>query len=142
MKIPTSYIIASVLTALPLVGMIGSKAGIAVPLLCLVLAPLVIDHRKWKRRVYFASLSVFSLIAAFGYYSLIRVLLSMKSLSDFEGPNGEGSPIAPLVGMFMATIGFIVPWTVALMRGFRLYTSMKMAEVADGKTPEAPQPPH
>ena len=127
MKIPTSYIIAAVLTALPLMGMISSKAGIAVPLLCLVLAPLVIKNSKWKRRVYFASLSVFILIAAFGYYSFIRVLMSIKSLSDFEGPNGEGSPIAPLVGMFMATIWFVVPWTVASIRGFRLYTSMKMA---------------
>lgn len=143
MKIPTSYIIATALTAFLFTGMISSKPGIVVPLLCLVLAPLVIKNSKWKQRVYFASLSVFMLIAAFEFYSFIRVLLSINSLSDFEDSDGEGSPIGPLVGMFMETISFVIPWTVASIRGFSLYTSMKMAEQGtEGMTPEYPQPPH
>ena len=77
--------------------------------------------------MYFSSLSFFFLTAAYVYYGYIRRLASMESLSEFEGPNGEGSPIGPLIGMFIETILFVIPWAVAAIRGIRLYASMRMA---------------
>ena len=120
MKILTSYKVAAAVTALPVAGGIVTYPAIALLLLCLLVAPFVIRNHTWKRYAYFSSVSVFFLMAACAYVTFVRVLLSMESLSDFEGPHGEGSPIAPVIGMFMGTIWFVIPWTIAAIRSFKL----------------------
>lgn len=136
MKILTSYKIAAAVTVLPVAGRIVMYPAIALPLLCLLFAPFVIRNNTWKQYAYFVSVSVFFLIAAYTYFTFVRVLLSVECLSDFEGPNGEGSPIAPVIGMFMGTIWFVIPWTIAAIRGFKLFTSKRIFEQA--VTPNGP----
>ena len=128
MKIPTSYKIVAVITAIPVARASVTYPAIALPLLCLLLAPFIIRNSNWMQYAYFTSVSVFFLISAYVYFTFVHVLLSIESLSDFEGPNGEGSPIAPLIGMFMGTILFIIPWTVVAMRSYKLFTAKEIAE--------------
>ena len=129
MKILTSYKIAAAVTALPVAGGILTYPAITMPLLCLLFAPFIIRNDAWMQYAYFASVSVFFLIAAYAYFTFIRVLLSIESLSDFEGPNGEGSPIAPLIGIFIGTIWFIIPWTITALRSFKLFNSKRQNRV-------------
>jgi hypothetical protein len=48
-------------------------------------------------------------------------------LSDFEGPDGEGSPIAPVVGIFIVTILFVVPWTIVAIRSLKRLSSKRIS---------------
>ena len=125
MKILKSYKIATALTALPVAGGILTYPAITMPLLCLLFAPFIIRNDAWRQYAYFASVSVFFFIAASVYFTSISVLLSVESLSDFEGPNGEGSPIAPLIGILIWTIWFIIPWTITALRSFKLFNSKR-----------------
>ena len=67
----------------------------------------------------------FALVMAwiFSFYLIYQVVSmgiyvnSVESLSEFEGPNGEGSPIAPLVGIAFYSSIFLLPSLIASLRG-------------------------
>lgn len=131
-----SYIGAALITGL-------NTFFLVVPVIILILP--YVGTRKGYRRI---RLAYFVSIVFGGFFALcftlgVTTLASVKSLSDFEGPNGAGSPIAPIFGLSYLTLLFVIPWTIAVMRGYQASRDCKQTEqCADGKTPEADQPPH
>ena len=90
-----------------------------IPVIILIL-PFIM-HRKGEGRVkmaYAISL-LFAGFATLGFIVGLVILGSANSLSDFEGANGEGVPIAPVIGMLFFALLYLIPWVLASMRGHK-----------------------
>ena len=81
--------------------------------------PLVLCRNLTSRVKYAYVVSlIFTVVTTFGFIVLGIALTTADSLSDLEGPNGGGAPIAPvLASAFFALL--LVPWTLASMRGYQ-----------------------
>lgn len=119
MMIPTSYKVTALWTGwLLLMGVLRGEYALS-PLVLVLAAPFLVRSPKWRVRVYGLSVMVFSSLAALMFGWMLMSLAGMEDLSGFEGPNGEGAPIGPLIGMFMATILFVIPWALVFSVSLR-----------------------
>lgn len=88
-------------------------AGI-VALVILTLVPLVPTSRsRIQRRI---GTVVSGLLCGIITISLYQVSEEVK-ITGGEGPNGEGSLMAALMGMAFFTLLFMIPWAITLVRG-------------------------
>ena len=115
------YLLASVVTALFAVLSLLSKFNIyALFILILLGFPLILplSIKSGDRLALMISL-VFTALSAIVLAGCGMMFSKAESLSDFEGPNGEGAPIAPVIGMFMFGVFFMIPWSLASIRGYK-----------------------
>jgi hypothetical protein len=104
-----------------------------VPVIILILP--YVAARKGSERIkfaYYVSIVFGGFFALFFALGLIA-LASANSLSDFEGPKGEGSPIAIVFALSYLALLFVIPWTITVMRGHQASGDCKQIEQpADG----------
>jgi hypothetical protein len=132
----STYVIATCVTGLFTFFMIFPVVVAVLPLVfCRDLSARV-------KYAYVVSL-IFTGMATFGFAVLGIALATADSLSDFEGPNGEGAPIAPVLALaFFALL--LVPWTLASMRGHQAVMLRKQEAESgrgDGIAPVTPPTP-
>lgn len=120
MKIPTSYKVTALWTGWLLVMAALRGEYVLSPLVLVLAAPFLVRSPRWKVRAYGLSVLVFTGLAVGMFVTMLMVLAGMKDLSGFEGPNGEGAPIGPLIGMFMAAILFVIPWALVFSVSLRM----------------------
>ncbi len=106
-------------TTLVLVGAIASDMKIAFLPLLMLLIPFLEGSVVWRSLSYYTSVLLCFGLAMYINYSFLAMLSGVDSLSAFEGSNGEGSPIVPLIGMFFVTILFTIPWSIIFMRALK-----------------------
>lgn len=64
-------------------------------------------------------ISVLFAVAFMGLHaSFMFTVLQLNKLNALEGPKGEGSPLAPVIGIAMFALLFVLPWLLALIRGW------------------------
>jgi hypothetical protein len=120
--IPKSYTVASCLTGVFLAPNLFIKSDfyikvIIVSVILSLLSPLItkLSYKTRRRMVY--SISIFYTLLIGGIIGVISFnLLQADSLSDFEGSNGEGAPIAIIIGLVMVTMLFFLPWLICSIR--------------------------
>jgi len=126
-----SYIGAALITGL-------NTFFLVVPVIILILP--YVAARKGSERI---RLAYYVSIVFGGFFALcftlgLTALASANSLSDFEGPKGEGSPIAIVFALSYLALLFVIPWTIAVMRGYQAFRDCKQTEQGgDGDTEEA-----
>ena len=121
MNFRKSYLVATAITALFAVLALRDGFNIYALIVLVLLGlplilPLSIRSKQWLAFIIsltFVVLSTLFLINCWVMFS------EAESLSDFEGPNGEGAPIAPVIGVFMFGIFFMIPWSIASLRCYR-----------------------
>lgn len=122
------YVIATCVTGLFTFFMIFPVVVAVLPLV------LCRDLSARVKYAYVVSL-IFTSVATFGFAALGVALTTVNSLSDFEGPNGEGAPIAPVLALaFFALL--LVPWSLASMRGHQA-VKLRKQEAEQDVTPNA-----
>ncbi|NWK57640.1 hypothetical protein HW115_18630 [Verrucomicrobiaceae bacterium N1E253] len=110
-----------IITILFAVGNLVSGFNIYACLVLLVLGVppfLPLSVRSGDRLAFITSL-VFAGLSIIILVSCMNMFAAAESLSDFEGPNGEGAPIAPIIAVFMFGLFFAIPWIIASLRGYK-----------------------
>jgi glucan phosphoethanolaminetransferase (alkaline phosphatase superfamily) len=122
MKVPSSYKISMFISSFLALG--GFAQGFPIVSICVILvliSPVVLPFTdKTKAGLSVIVSVIFASVAAYIYFQCMSQLGSIESIAEFEGPNGEGSPIAPIIGYFMVTILFIIPWILTAYRCIRM----------------------
>ena len=130
MNFQRSYIVAACITGFVAVANLISEfnlipLGIVVILVLPFISPVT---RHTRLRLLFSISLLFAGLAVCYVASIGIAFARADSLSDFEGPNGEGSPIAPVVGLAFFALLFLIPWVLAAMRGLKSLRRDKKTE--------------
>ena len=106
-----------------------------------ILIPFILKGGFSQNAKIASVISLLNLVVYYWYvFGIFRILEHLDSL---EGPHGEGSPGAVILSAYATGFLVLVPWGLASFRGLRYFTAIdKTEQGADGKPPEAAQPPH
>jgi len=121
MNFRKSYLLATVITALfAVIALLNEFNIYAVLVLILLGVPLILplSVRSGDRLALAVSL-IFTALCTVFLASCWVMFSKAESLSNFEEPNGEGSPIAPVIAVFMFAVFFMIPWSIASLRGYK-----------------------
>ena len=121
MNFRKSYLLATVITALfAVIALLNEFNIYAVLVLIFLGIPLILplSVRSGDRLALAISL-IFTALCTVFLVGCWIMFSKAESLSDFEGPIGEGSPIAPIIAVFMFAVFFMIPWSIASLRGYK-----------------------
>jgi hypothetical protein len=81
----------------------------------MVILPLVpwMTPKRFRVRI---GTSIAGILSAVFAWVILRRFQQLY-ITGGEGPNGEGSPLAALMGMFFLAGFFLIPWGITLVRG-------------------------
>lgn len=99
---------------------------IALALLLIWVVPFIKKHGFEKHMKLALMISgVHFIFASYRTFSFYLVIMNAKSL---EGPNGEGSPLAVIIELFIFGLLTVMPWVLACMMGFRAVSEISEAK--------------
>lgn len=114
------YLLATIVTGMfAVISLLNGFNNYALLVLIFLGVPLILPLSiKSGDRFAFVISLIFTGLSTVFLISCCMMFSKAESLSDFEGPNGE-SPIAPVIGVFMFAIFFMIPWSIASIRGYK-----------------------
>jgi len=131
MKIHNSYRIAAIITLIfAVANMLNDFSFITLGVALIVASPFLnyLRDRIRLRITYIVSVLLTS-YSLYLMYHMALPIMNANSLSDFEGPNGEGAPIAPIVALTLYSFLFAYPWIRSLIYAAKLnHSKNKLTE--------------
>jgi hypothetical protein len=111
---------AGITLALSCIALISGKIWWAlIPTVVLIISLQINSQHRFKAPLCITMTMIFLFISLWSVIWMGLAIQNAGSLSEFEGPNGEGSPIAPIIGMFFYCFMFTIPWVLTTIRFIR-----------------------
>lgn len=89
-------------------------------LMVLILATIFPLFCKKSKRLTCYMIGVSLIYTAYYCFYCYEMNTLLEAQSSLEGPNGEGSPLAPILGVFFLSLIWVLPWVSSAMRGIRI----------------------